>query len=407
MDRVPRPLLTRVSLLLGRPISEEEAAWVAARDINGFALELYGALNRPRTNLFFSPLSIRVALAMLHAGAKRETADELQAVLGRSLPGARLHDSFSATMRRFTCPADGDYELAIANSLWAQAGTPIVASFADSMTRYYGAAADRVDFRRDPQGARATINDWVSKHTNHRIRDMLQPPQPTSDTRFVLANAIYFKGRWQNPFEPKETSVAPFYLENGAQVRAHLMQQVADVGYRAGRGYQAVTLAYRNAALAMLVLLPDRGDGLPKLESALSPSMIGDLLQLRSTTEAEVFLPRFRTSWGEDLVGPLQTLGIRRAFTPEADFSGINGRAPPDEDALWVSLVLHKAYAEVNEEGTEAAAATLDTALFLGIRPRPPRPVFRADHPFLFAIGDTSSGAVLFLGRVLDPTRET
>jgi serpin B len=283
----------------------------------------------------------------------------------------------------------------------------VLPAFAEVIARHYGATLNAVDFCRDPDGACRTINQWVSAATRQRISDLLDASLLTIDTRLVLVNAVYFKGVWQHSFEPEDTHDAPFYLENGGSVKARMMSRVTHVGYRKGPGYQAVTLPYLGAAISMLVLLPDRRDGLRDLERSLTVPMLGELMRLRPVRGVELFLPRFTITWGGDLVRALGTLGIQRAFTrEEADFSGINGRQPPDEDALYVSHVLHKAFSAVNEEGTEAAVATaVEFSLCAGIDPQPPPPVFRADHPFLFAIGDGRSGTVLFLGRVVDPTQ--
>jgi serpin B len=402
----PKPDIDALIAAAESAMAEEAAALTRAEDHNAFALALHAALGGPRVNLFYSPLSVRVALAMTYAGARGETALEMHAALRASAPGERFHADLAAMIRQFQPSAA--HELAIANSLWSAAGAPVLPAFAEVITRHYGAALNAVDFRRDPDGACRTINQSVRAATNQRIPDLLDPSLLTIDTRLVLVNAVYFKGAWQHPFELEDTHDAPFYLENGGSVKARMMSQVAHVGYRKGPGYQAVTLPYFGADLSLLVVLPDRRDGLPDLERSLTVPMIGALMRLRPGTEVELFLPRFTITWGGDVVRALGALGIQRAFTrEEADFSGINGRQPPDEDALYVSHVLHKAFSAVNEEGTEAAVATaVEFSLCAGIDPQPPPPVFRADHPFLFAIGDRTSGTVLFLGHVVDPTQK-
>ena len=413
----PRPPKLDVNELIAAAemsMAQEAAAIVAADDHNAFALALHWALGPQRENLIYCPFSIRTALAMTYAGARGETANEMRVALRASIPEEGFHADWAATIRRLNPPSGTSYELAIANSLWSQAGVPLLLSFTDVMARHYGAAAHAVDFRGDPDAAREAINEWVSACTNHRIPDLLNPPLPEPDTRLILVNAVYFKGLWERPFDRERTHEAPFFREDGTEVPAPLMHQVTKVGYKKGPDYQAVTIPYRGLsfrgpALAMLVLLPDRKEGLRDLEAALSVPMIREFASLDHPTKVELFLPRFKITWGVvDLVAPLRVLGIQRAFTHRADFSGINGCEPPDIDTLFVSHVLHKAFSEVNEEGTEAAAATAVTALCMGIdSDSSPLPVFRADHAFLFAIVEAKSSAILFLGRVADPTRES
>ncbi len=223
-------------------------------------------------------------------------------------------------------------------------------------------------------------------------------------------NAVYFKGKWVLQFRKAATRDEPFYVEGGGNVRAPLMHQQGEVRYLQAGGFQAVDLAYRGGDLCMLVLLPDRTDGLRALETQLSARLLRDCVASMLVREVELFLPRFRMTWGTvDLATELRTLGMPLAFTrAQADFSGINGHEPRDEESLFISAVYHKAFVEVDEEGTEAAAATGVAMRPSGAFPHPAAvPMFRADHPFLFAIRDRKSGTILFLGRVADPTRES
>jgi serpin B len=406
--RSPRRNIDEVIAAAELSLAEEAAAAAASGSQNAFALALQALLSRPRLNLFYSPLSIRMALAMTYAGARGTTANEMREALCASTPEESLHGELAATIRRFNTSPGAVCELAIANSMWTQEGAGVLPSFAELTTQRYGATVRAVDFRREPSEARKTINEWVGARTNHRVPELLKPPLPAPDTRLILADAVCFKGAWRRPFERERTSESPFYLEDGTAVPTPLMHDVTDAGYTKGAGYQAVLLPYVGTTLAMMVLLPDRRDGLPDLERALTPQVFAELTGPARTTEVEVFLPRFRITWDGELVETLRQLGMQRAFTREADFSAINGHTPPDEEALFVSTVLHSAFCEVNEQGTEAAAATAALALCAGIwETRQPPPVFRADHPFLFAIVDAGSGAIVFLGRVLDPTRET
>ena len=224
----------------------------------------------------------------------------------------------------------------------------------------------------------------------------------------VLANAIYFKGSWVLPFEKNRTRDEPFHLEAGGKVNAPLMRRKAEISYMRGEGFQAVDLGYRGGDLSMLILLPDRVDGLRELEEKISPRVLSDYVAAMQAHEVDCLIPRFKFTLGAiNLREPLAKLGLSLPFDrTAADFSGINGLRPPDFDALYVSAVFQKAFVEVNEEGTEAAAAT-GAVLGLAMAPAPRQAVeFRADHPFVFAIRDRKSGEILFIGRVVDPTRE-
>jgi serpin B len=263
------------------------------------------------------------------------------------------------------------------------------------------------DFGSDPEGARSAINRWVSEQTRDRIRDLLSPRVVDDRTRLVLVNAIHFAGRWERPFFAQDTHDEPFHLIDGETVRAPLMRRVLTVAYlEQSDGVQAVELPYEGDRLSMLVLLPARRDGLAALEKKLSAEMLRDCARAMRTREVRIVLPRFQIAGDTvDLRDALRKLGMVRALDRErADFSGINGRVPPDAEALSISAVLHKSFVELDEQGTRAAAAAAVAIMTLGgPRNPPPIPDFRADHPFLFAIRDRREGAILFLGRVADP----
>jgi serine protease inhibitor len=254
------------------------------------------------------------------------------------------------------------------------------------------------------------INRWVEAKTQKKIRDLIPPGSLNTDTRLVLANAVYFKGTWVLKFKKSYTHEEPFYLEGGGQVRVPLMYQQHDrIRYFQASDFQAVELIYESGDLSMLVILPDRKDGLTKLEKTLSARMLRDCVQQMNIREVKLFLPRFKTTWdGFDMSMHISVLGMPLAFKPfQADFSGINGIKPPDERSLHIAAVFHKAFVDVYEEGTEAAAATGILALCgSALHPPepPPVPIFRADHPFIFAIRDRKSGTILFLGRMVNPT---
>ena len=379
-----------------------------ARDNNEFAIAMYELLRQQRGNLFFSPFSIRTALAMTEAGARGETAAQMKQALRLSPPAS--HDGFTEALARLSA-GDSSYDLSVANSLWSQDGAVLNPEYVALIAQQYGGTLTPVDFFRSTEVARGAINRWVEDKTRHKIRDLIPPGGVTADTRLVLVNAIYFKGMWILQFDEERTHEQPFYLEGGDSVQARLMYQQDDIRYAHEEEVQVVELPYQGDEISMLVFLPDRKDGLADLERKLSASFITRCASHVRSREVILLLPRFKITWGTvDLTDQLRALGMELPFTRAADFSGINGQMPPSEDALFVSAVFHKAFAEVNEEGTEAAAATA-----VIMRPMstpfpqepPPIPVFRADHPFLIAIWDRKSSAILFLGRIMDPTRES
>jgi serine protease inhibitor len=381
-----------------------------AEENNDFTLALYEQLRQRPGNLFFSPFGIRAALGMAEAGANGETASQMRGALHISSSDETRHVDFARISERLNAAGVGEYEMRIVNSLWCQDGASLKSEFLDLIARHYGGDANLVDFEHAADSARETINHWVEEKTRQKIRDLIAPGGIDADTRLVLVNAVYFKGKWVLRFLETATRDEPFYLEGGGTVQAPLMRQEGPIWYLRAEDYQAVDLRYRGGDLSMLVLLPDRREGLRDLERALSTRMLNQCMARTRQTRVKLFFPRFKVTWGaSDLKDQLTALGMPLAFARfQADFSGINGREPPAEDSLFISTVVHKAFVEANEEGTEAAAATAalmaEAAASRSSKP-PPVPVFRADHPFLFAIRDWKTNAILFLGRIMDPTR--
>lgn len=373
------------------------AVFVASN--NSFAQRLYGQLAAAPGNLFFSPTSISTALGLAYAGARGQTASEMSNALELTLPPAELHAAFAAQAARLTAP--GGPEIRIANRLWTQSGLPIEPDFQAVAQGPYGAGLELVDFKAAPDPSRAKINKWVSDRTNGRITDLLPQGSITPLTRIVLTNAIYFKGTWATQFDKAATRAEPFTVKPGSTVSAPMMHKALRAGYADAGDAQVLELAYAGAspdrAMSMVVILPKAVDGLPKVEQALTSGGLGTYLGGLSPQQVDVSLPRFKVTMEKSLRETLEAMGMPTAFDDKkADFSGIT-RAEP----LYITRVQHKAFVEVNEEGTEAAAAT---GVVFGTRgaAAPPQ-VFRADHPFLFLIRDAASGAVLFMGRVANP----
>jgi len=395
--------------LLPTKVSGRAKAAATDRDVNDFAVALYGQLRREPGNLFFSPFSVRTALAMTLAGARGETASQMRDALGAGSSDEAMHEELAAIVRRLNGTGGSAYEITVVNSLWAQEGAPLLAEFLDLIRRHYQGGLSPVDFRRDAERARITINNWVDEQTKRKIQDLIPPGGLSGLTRLVLVNAVYFKGMWGKAFEKELTWDSPFQVREKHSVTTPLMHQMAQVPYMQGPGYQAIDLPYQGGDLSMLALLPDLRDGLEELEERLSPKMLRDCVGGLKAQDVQLGIPRFKLTWGGiNVRQQLEALGMNNAFDPSwADFSGLNGASPTDAESLYIAAVFHKAFVEVNELGTEAAAAT---AVAMPTRSPAPvqrkEPVFHADHPFLFAIRERQSGAILFLGRVTDPTAE-
>ncbi len=367
-----------------------------------FAFALYGGLKddpnatASKGNLFFSPYSISTALAMTYAGARGDTQKQMAAAQHFTLHGQRLHCTFGALQKQIV---QGDksrgYQLLVANALWGQKGVPFLKDFLD-LTQYYRAGLNRLDFVNETEQSRQKINSWVEEKTNNKIKDLIQPHGVDRLTVLVLTNAIYFKGDWNTKFSKWETKNADFIVSAKSKVKALLMHLKENFKYYEDEKLQAIELPYKGNEISMLVLLPRDINGLKEVENTLTAESLNVLLSKRWTTKVDVYFPKFKMTWGTfSLNKYLIALGMSDAFDFEkADFSGINGARD-----LWISDVFHKTFIEVNEEGTEAAAATgvvMTKALHI-------EPVFRADHPFIFIIKDNRSGSVLFMGRLMNP----
>jgi serpin B len=371
-------------------------------DNTRFAIDLYGKLRTRAGNVFFSPYSISTALAMTCGGARGETAKQLAQTLRFELPPDKLPPAFAALAADLgAVQQQGQVKLAVANSLWPQLGLAFLPDYLALCQKYYGSSIEPVDYSGHTEAARKTINDWVEARTNRKIVELLKPGVVGDSTRLVLVNAIYFKGNWASPFEARLTANEPFHISSEKSVATPLMRQTHDFRYAESPGRQVLELPYAGDDLSMLVLLPTKVDGLGELEAGLTAENLTSWTANLRSQKVAVFLPRFKSTSEFSLSGTLAALGMSDAFGGQADFSGMDGRKD-----LFISDVIHKAFVEVNEEGTEAAAA-IAIMMFESAAPSNPRPipVFRADHPFLFLIRDHRNGSVLFLGRVTDSTQ--
>jgi serpin B len=380
----------------------EDAATVVDGN-NLFAFDAYGRLRETKDgNLFFSPFSISTALAMTYAGAAGETAAEMSDALRFDPDQENFHPSYGALVASLDRgEALGGYRLSVANRLWGQTGYSFLDEFLSVCDEHYGAGFEGLDFLADPDGSRETINAWVEDMTEEKIKDLLPPGSVNALTRLILTNAIYFKGDWASRFDDADTFEGDFVKEDGSVVRTPMMAQTEVFGYSRAGDFAMLELKYEGGDLSMLVLLPDSADGLGTLEENLDYGTLQSRRAMIVEEEIEVYLPKFEFTTGFSVKGILRDLGMSAAFEPPgagegADFTGIT-----EARELYVTDVIHKAYVKVNEEGTEAAAAT---GVVVGGTSAPEHPVFRADHPFLFLIRDNVTGSILFMGRVVDPT---
>ena len=373
---------------------------------SGFAVEVYKSLATGDGNLFFSPLSLIFALAMTYAGAKGETAAQMAEALRFTLPPERLHAALNLldlSLRGTTIPEAGEargFSLHFVNALWGQREYPFLAPFLDLLALHYGAGMHLVDFKNATEAARQAINTWVLEQTERRIEELIPPDILVQTARLVLTNAVYFYGPWEEPFEKEATVAKPFHPLQGAAFDVPMMRNTKHYQYQRGDGYQAIELAYTgDPACSMLVVMPDEGS-FPAFEAELTAERLTSILEGLSSNQVELELPKFRLAGATFSVKQqLEGLGMVLPFTTSADFNGMTEASP----GLYIGDVLHKAFIAVDEDGTEAAAATAVIMMAGSAMPLDEKIVLHIDRPFLFLIRERTSGAILFLGRMLDP----
>jgi serpin B len=371
---------------------------------NQFALDYYSQLKeKDDGNIFFSPFSISSALAITYEGARGETAEEIQTVFYFPADD-NLRRTEYATVFDELNKEDKKYKLSTANALWAQEDYQFLTEYLDTVEKYYGGKATNLDFVKDPEGSRVTINNWVEDQTNDKIRDLI--PQGVIDelTRLILTNAIYFKGEWVKQFNEEETKEEDFRISKNDYVEVQMMQRTdeeAKFNYAENDKLQILEMPYSGEELSMLILLP-KNDDLTVIEDLLSTQKLSEWEKDLENQRVDVYIPKFKFETKYFMANDLKTMGMPTAFQwPGADFSGMDGTKD-----LYIGEVIHQAFVEVNEEGTEAAAAT--AVIMVGSvsmeQETPEIPVFRADHPFIFLIQEKASGNILFMGRVVNPT---
>lgn len=382
----------------GSSSSETGDSTTGAKSANDFAIDLQKRLAADQGNLIFSPASLAIALGMAAAGAEKETRDEMLSVL--HAPEDETNWLKSIGKLSHLLNAEGEnYVIKTANRLWGQMSFEFRDDYLAKMEKDFGAPCGKLDFIEASEPSRMTINNWVSDQTNSRIKDLLPSGSITHLTRLVLTNAIYFKADWASKFMEFATTDQPFKCFDGSEVQVPLMMQKNTFGYAEDDDVQVVELPYINPDLSMAIVVPKQVDGLKELEQQLTSSRLNSWFDSLGEQEVVVFLPKFKLEVPLNLNSILCELGMPRAFGDEAEFGGISTSAP-----LKITDVVHKAFVEVDEEGTEAAAATGVVIGMRGPAPQEPEPkIVRADHPFVFLIRHRESGAILFWGRLAQP----
>jgi len=382
-------------------LADEKALLVEGN--SAFALALYQALKGQEGNLFYSPYSISLALAMTYAGARGETAEQMADTLHFFLEQERLHPAFNWLDAELASRGEGAqgkdggaFRLNIANAIWGQKDYEFLSAFLDVLAENYGAGLRILDFITETEASRLAINQWVSNQTEGRIKDLIPEGAISELTRLVLTNAIYFNAAWAYPFTKGLTADGAFYLLNGGQVTVPMMKQTESFGYTEGEGYEAVEMLYDGGELSMVILLPASGN-FRVFEEGLGAQQVADIVSDLQPIEVALTMPKFEFESEFKLKDTLSAMGMPIAFSEFADFSGMTGNRD-----LCISKVIHKAFVAVDEAGTEAAAAT---AVIMDGCAVPDQPVeVTVDRPFIFLIRDIETGAILFIGRVLNPT---
>ena len=361
-----------------------------------FALDLFRAIRSDGANAVYSPYSISMALAMTYAGARGQTEREMATVLHFTLPPERLHPAFNELGRSLNSASSSEkdgFQLTTANSLWGQRDATFVPAFLQLLVEQYGSPLREVDFVKATEESRQLINQWVEEQTQNKIKDLLPEGSLDSSTRLVLANAIYFKAKWASPFEHDSTQPGTFHAPTG-DVTAQMMHQAASLGYAKTGGFEAVELPYKGDRFSMVALLPE--GSLADAVKNLTPDSLAGILRSLTPTRLELEMPKWTYNSGFQLKDALTKLGMGHAFE-NADFSGMS-----EKEQLAISDVYHKAFVAVDEEGTEAAAATGVVMRATAAAPPPQQLVL--DRPFVYLIYDRDTTSVLFLGQVVDPT---
>jgi serpin B len=369
---------------------------------NEFALELYRQLSaNDDSNLFFSPYSLSLALAMTYAGAEGTTEEQMADTLNFILDEEDLHAAFNKLAIELASRGEGDsskdeegFKLNIVNAIWGQVEYEFLSDYLDTLAVNYGAGLRLLDYASDPEACRQTINEWVSQQTEGKIEDLIKEGIISEVTRLVLTNAIYFNAAWEYPFDEDNTADGTFYLADGSTVTVPMMHQTEDFNYAEGDGYQAVELNYDGNELSMVIILPEEGS-FEQFEAALDSQKLDEIIDSLHTASVTLTMPKFEYSSQFSVKEALEAMGMTDAFSMDADFSGMDGTYD-----LYIEDVVHKAFVSVDEAGTEAAAAS---AVVMNLKAVMEHAEVNLDHSFIYLIRDIETGTILFIGSVVNP----
>jgi serine protease inhibitor len=378
-------------------ISDPDSAMIKSN--NTFAFELFPYVKSDQQNSFFSPYSISAALAMTYAGARGESEKQISKVLHFDSNQTKFHPSYKALLGYISSLNKADtLTLLCANSMWAQKNYPFSDSYFKLVSKFYDAGLQNLDFKADAEGSRKIINNWVEEKTKSKIQNLLIPGILSDLTRLVLVNAIYFYGSWDKAFDEKETSKAQFYIEGKNNVQADLMHMLFRFRYLDDGDKKIIEIPYLGKTVSMLVILPKENKNLNSIEKSLNLDNYSLWLSMMTEQKIHLYLPKFKVTSEFELSDALKKMGMPHPFSKEADFSGMTGHMD-----LMIDKIVHKAFVEVNERGTEAAASTAvimrEKSGMVDI------PEFRADHPFIFIIKENKYNSILFMGEINDPTK--
>lgn len=394
------------ALLLSCQIQSQESSAVADdRDIESlsssnsrFAFSLYSQIAKGSgENIFISPFSVSSALAIAYEGANSSTEEEMRKTLAFDKSKESTAIAFHKTNLLIQKDSTKDIALKIANAAWMQKGHKFLDSYTGIIAKYFSGGLKELDFQADPEAARKEINLWVENKTEEKIKDLIPERVITNLTRFVITNAVYFKGTWKKPFKKERTREMPFFCLGKTEKKIPFMNKSERVPYCEDDTLQMISLPYLGNTVSMNIILPKDRDGIMALEQKMNGEEFLRLKKSAAPRSVKIFVPRFKIEKSYSLKEYLETLGMRNAFTDQADFSGIDGTKN-----FLISAVIHKSFLDVNEEGTEASAAT---AVMMEVTAMPPQdePTFKADHPFLLLIVHEASKTILFMGRYAEP----
>ena len=370
---------------------------------NEFAFDLFHQLRKDKGNLFFSPYSISSVLSMVYAGAKGNTSLQMGSVLHFNQPKENLCSSFKELQSNLVADLNNKIAVNINNSIWLDKDYPFLNSFTSIIKDNYGAVLETVNFKQSYEAARIKINKWVENKTNGKIKDLIPLGIFDKYTRLVLVNTVYFKAAWYNKFKKAKTKNDQFYLSTAKSISVPMMYQKEDFMYAEDKYSQIIKLPYEQE-YSMWIFLPKEKNGIQQTEESLKLKHLNELDNLMIQYEVDLYLPRFKMEEEQILSKILSFMGMKDAFHRQlANFTGMATITKP-EDNLYITAVIHKAFIEVNEEGTEAAAATAAVMAAAGcVMIEKKKVTFKADHPFIFLIRNNSNGTILFMGRLMNP----